>query len=65
MQMPPFMRASSADPLTLTYWQYNLLMEWADNVAASPESLHRLRHAAEGRDLSQLEGAARCGSCSS
>ncbi len=39
MQMPPFMRASSADPLTLTYWQYNLLMEWADNVAASPESL--------------------------
>jgi hypothetical protein len=39
MQMPPFMRASSADPLTLTNWQYNLLMAWADDVVAGPELL--------------------------
>ena len=39
MQMPPFMRASSADPLTLTNWQYNLLMAWADDLIAGPELL--------------------------
>ena len=39
MQMPPFMRASSADPLTLTNWQYNLLMAWADDIVAGSEML--------------------------
>jgi hypothetical protein len=37
MQMPPFMRASNAGPLTLTKWQYELLMAWRDSVVAAPE----------------------------
>ena len=28
MRMPPFMRNSNAYPLTLSVWQYELLMEW-------------------------------------
>ena len=28
MAMPPFMRNSNAQPLTLSRWQYDLLMEW-------------------------------------
>jgi hypothetical protein len=28
MRMPPFMRNSNANPLTLSAWQYALLMEW-------------------------------------
>jgi hypothetical protein len=32
MQMPPFMRNSNAGPLSLTHWQYDLLMAWVDAV---------------------------------
>jgi len=32
MQMPPFMRNSNANPLTLTAWQYDLLMQWVQSV---------------------------------
>ena len=34
MQMPPFMRNSNANPLTLSNWQYNLLMRWAGELHA-------------------------------
>ncbi len=32
MRMPPFMRQSNAMPLTLSAWQYELLMRWVDEV---------------------------------
>ncbi len=32
MRMPPFMRQSNAYPLTLAAWQYELLMEWVEEV---------------------------------
>ena len=32
MRMPPFMRHSNALPLTLSAWQYDLLMRWIDHV---------------------------------
>lgn len=35
MAMPPFMRNSNAQPLTLSRWQYDLLMEWASDTEAS------------------------------
>jgi hypothetical protein len=34
MQMPPFMRQSNANPLTISQWQYNLLMQWAAELIA-------------------------------
>jgi len=33
MRMPPFMRASNANALTLMGWQYDLVMRWADSAA--------------------------------
>jgi len=36
MAMPPFMRNSNARPLTLTVWQYDLLMQWVDKVRTTP-----------------------------
>jgi hypothetical protein len=36
MRMPPFMRNSNAGPLTLTAWQYDLLMSWVDEVENAP-----------------------------
>jgi len=35
MRMPPFMRQSNAQPLTLSSWQYDLLMAWL-RLAAAP-----------------------------
>jgi hypothetical protein len=32
MRMPPFMRNSNAFPLTLSAWQYDLLMEWVKSL---------------------------------
>jgi hypothetical protein len=32
MRMPPFMRQSNAQPLTLTNWQYELLLRWVDRT---------------------------------
>lgn len=34
MQMPPFMRQSNANPLTISDWQYRLLMQWAASLVA-------------------------------
>jgi hypothetical protein len=34
MRMPPFMRGSNSNPLTLSAWQYDLLMRWAADVVA-------------------------------
>jgi len=36
MRMPPFMRNSNAGPLTLTAWQYDLLMSWVKAVESAP-----------------------------
>jgi hypothetical protein len=33
MRMPPFMAQSNLQPLTLAAWQYDLLMDWASNLA--------------------------------
>ena len=41
MQMPPFMRNSNAQPLTLTEWQYNLLMAWQAQLLAAGEGAPR------------------------
>ena len=38
MRMPPFMRNSNAEPLTLSDWQYSLLMSWVDEQEARPKS---------------------------
>ncbi|EIM31157.1 hypothetical protein MicloDRAFT_00001470 [Microvirga lotononidis] len=32
MRMPPFMRQSNAQPLTLASWQYDLLMRWVEET---------------------------------
>jgi hypothetical protein len=39
MQMPPFMRQSNAEPLSLAVWQYDLLMEWQQRVLTGAETL--------------------------
>lgn len=40
MRMPPFMAQSTpGTPLTLTAWQYDLLMKWVDAQQAAPEAL--------------------------
>lgn len=36
MKMPPFMRNSNAQPLTLSGWQYDLLMDWVESIEVSP-----------------------------
>jgi hypothetical protein len=36
MRMPPFMRNSNALPLTLSAWQYSLLMRWVEEVKKPP-----------------------------
>jgi hypothetical protein len=70
MRMPPFMRHSNAEPLTLSVWQYQLLMAWAaatpERVAAVPLAPQAvpLSEAAERRRsavLARLAAAARDG----
>lgn len=39
MRMPPFMRQSNAQPLTLSSWQYSLLMEWVATASAAPQTV--------------------------
>ena len=39
MRMPPFMRQSNAEPLTLASWQYELLMQWVASANAAPPDL--------------------------
>jgi hypothetical protein len=36
MRMPPFMRQSNGQPLTLANWQYELLMDWVSAAEALP-----------------------------
>src|SRR5262249_51627237 len=36
MKMPPFIPNSNANPLTLSTWQYDLLMSWADAIQSQP-----------------------------
>jgi hypothetical protein len=38
MRMPPFMRNSNAEPLTLSAWQYSLLMSWVNEQESRPKS---------------------------
>jgi hypothetical protein len=44
MRMPPFMRNSNAYPLTLSVWQYELLMDWVKSVSM-PKAVRALRAA--------------------
>jgi hypothetical protein len=37
MRMPPFMRQSNALPLTISAWQYDLLMRWVNAVTTGPQ----------------------------
>jgi hypothetical protein len=39
MRMPPFMRQSNAEPLTLSSWQYELLMQWVASTSAAPSDV--------------------------
>jgi hypothetical protein len=39
MRMPPFMRQSNAEPLTLASWQYQLLMQWVAGANAAPQAV--------------------------
>ena len=39
MRMPPFMRQSNALPLTLSRWQYDLLLRWVERTAADLAAL--------------------------
>jgi hypothetical protein len=39
MRMPPFMRQSNAQPLTLAGWQYNLLMRWVDETEQAAKAV--------------------------
>ena len=38
MRMPPFMRNSNSEPLTLSQWQYDLLMRWVDEHTPGPKA---------------------------
>jgi hypothetical protein len=39
MRMPPFMRQSNAQPLTLSSWQYELLMQWVATAKVPPPQM--------------------------
>lgn len=41
MQMPPFMRQSNGNPLTLVEWQYDLLMQWAKGLVTPAQTTAR------------------------
>lgn len=51
MRMPPFMRGSNALPLTLTAWQYELLMRWVNEVEQTG-AIADVSALAVGRELS-------------
>jgi hypothetical protein len=58
MRMPPFMRHSNALPLTLSAWQYDLLMRWIDHVT-KPELVAVAAAAAGPAPLSPFAAARR------
>jgi len=39
MRMPPFMRQSNAQPLTISSWQHDLLMQWVAEANAAPQAV--------------------------
>ena len=49
MRMPPFMRNSNALPLTLSSWQYDLLMSWVKSVSIAGRSKKAKRVSAPSR----------------
>jgi hypothetical protein len=57
MRMPPFMRQSNAQPLTLSAWQYDLLMQWVAAATAARPAPEAVAVAPEAVPLS--ESAAR------
>jgi hypothetical protein len=59
MRMPPFMRASNANPLTVVSWQYDLLMRWAAEVSASRKLLAAARPATPAGPEPLTDAAAR------
>jgi hypothetical protein len=66
MRMPPFMRNSNGFPLTLSAWQYELLMKWVDSVRRKKKvkkpALPKLSEDAQSRRdrvLAQLDGRRR------
>jgi hypothetical protein len=62
MRMPPFMRQSNAQPLTLASWQYELLIAWADAtqaVQAPPQAIVQLSPMADARRQIVLARVAR------
>jgi hypothetical protein len=46
MRMPPFMRNSNAYPLTLSFWQYDLLMKWVKSVKSKHTPPKKAKRAA-------------------
>lgn len=60
MQMPPFMRHSNAEPLTLAPWQYALLMAWVRDLEMPPPPppIVPLAEAAGGEASPMSEAAA-------
>ncbi|MBB2708423.1 hypothetical protein N2597_22530 (plasmid) [Rhizobium sophoriradicis] len=42
MQMPPFMRQSNAEPLTVVGWQHELLKKWIAHTQAKPKGARML-----------------------
>jgi hypothetical protein len=62
MRMPPFMRQSNAQPLTLSSWQYQILIEWVtalDAAQAIPEARAPLSSPADERRAVVLARLAR------
>lgn len=62
MRMPPFMRQSNAQPLTLANWQYELLIAWANATQAAqapPEAIAQLSPQADARRRIVLARVAR------
>jgi hypothetical protein len=61
MRMPPFMRQSNAQPLTLASWQYELLIAWADAIQAAqaPRAIAGLSPQADERRQMVLARVAR------
>jgi hypothetical protein len=59
MRMPPFMRQSNAMPLTLSCWQYELLMRWAKAAQAPAAVIPAAAKKAEKRPNTLSEPAAR------
>src|SRR5882757_5182532 len=49
MRMPPFMRQSNAQPLTLATWQYDLLMRWVNRTVQRAPLLGAVLVQAAGR----------------